>query len=70
MSPESSVCNLHRDNFIDAMLNFSYLAPLLAASVLFFLTKIAKVGSRPAGYPPGPPTLPLLGNLHLVRLNQ
>lgn len=39
---------------------------LLAASVLLFL-KLAKVGSRPAGYPPGPPTVPLLGNLHLVR---
>ena len=65
-----SVCNLHRDIFIDAMLSFYYLAPLLAASVLLFLTRIAKVGSRPAGYPPGPPTLPLLGNLHLVRSDQ
>lgn len=39
---------------------------LLAASVLLFV-KLVKVGSRPAGYPPGPPTVPLLGNLHLVR---
>jgi hypothetical protein len=42
------------------------LLPLLAASVLLFL-KVVKIGSRPAGYPPGPPTVPLLGNLHLVR---
>ncbi|KAJ5659297.1 cytochrome P450 oxidoreductase [Penicillium longicatenatum] len=42
------------------------LLPLLVAA-LFLLSKALKVGSRPAGYPPGPPTVPLLGNLHLVR---
>ncbi|SLM39186.1 cytochrome p450 [Lasallia pustulata] len=28
--------------------------------------KLLRVGRRPAGYPPGPPTLPILGNLHLM----
>ncbi|CAJ2502503.1 Uu.00g098970.m01.CDS01 [Anthostomella pinea] len=28
--------------------------------------RLLKVGSRPAGYPPGPPTVPILGNLHLM----
>ncbi|KAI1125555.1 cytochrome P450 [Nemania abortiva] len=28
------------------------------------LWKIRKIGRRPKGYPPGPPTLPLIGNLH------
>ncbi|KAF7166314.1 hypothetical protein CNMCM6106_002172 [Aspergillus hiratsukae] len=45
------------------------LLPLLAASVLLFL-KVVKVGSRPAGYPPGPPTVPLLGNLHLMPVSK
>ena len=34
---------------------------------LVSLAKLAKVGRRPKGAPPGPPTVPLLGNLHLVR---
>ncbi|EUC28729.1 hypothetical protein COCCADRAFT_108388 [Bipolaris zeicola 26-R-13] len=29
-----------------------------------FTIKLLKVGSRPNGYPPGPPTIPILGNLH------
>ncbi|KAI1487972.1 cytochrome P450 [Biscogniauxia mediterranea] len=28
--------------------------------------KLSGVGHRPKGYPPGPPTLPLIGNLHLM----
>lgn len=38
------------------------------AVLLFVLIFVLRVGSRPKDYPPGPPTLPLLGNLHLVSL--
>lgn len=30
------------------------------------LHRLSKIGQRPADYPPGPPTLPLIGNLHLM----
>ena len=49
------------------MIGFLFTLPLLLAAIVFLLSKVVKVGSRPAGYPPGPPTVPLLGNLHLVR---
>lgn len=39
---------------------------ILAAVVASFLFRVRKVGQRPAGYPPGPPTLPLIGNIHLM----
>ena len=38
------------------------------AVLLFVLIFVLRVGSRPKDYPPGPPTLPLLGNLHLVSI--
>ncbi|KAJ6564650.1 cytochrome P450 [Mycena capillaripes] len=38
---------------------------LLALGVLCFVLWIRNVSSREAGLPPGPPTLPLLGNLHI-----
>lgn len=39
---------------------------LIAAAVAIFLFRIRKIGQRPSDYPPGPPTLPLIGNLHLM----
>ncbi|KAK7052024.1 putative cytochrome P450 [Favolaschia claudopus] len=37
----------------------------LTPGLIFVFLWIWKIGSREAGLPPGPPTLPLLGNLHM-----
>ena len=34
--------------------------------LFFYLPRLLRIGRRASDLPPGPPTIPLLGNLHLV----
>jgi hypothetical protein len=40
----------------------------LGALFLYSLFRLVRIGHRPKDYPPGPSTLPVLGNIHLVRI--
>lgn len=42
------------------------LGGIFMISALFVLSKAWRIGRRPVDIPPGPPTIPILGNLHLM----
>jgi hypothetical protein len=39
---------------------------LIVTALSFLLIPLLRMGSRPKTLPPGPPTIPILGNLHLL----
>lgn len=45
---------------------FSAVYPIGFACLLVLLYRLSRVGQRPKGLPPGPPTIPILGNIHLI----
>ncbi|KAK2057163.1 cytochrome P450 [Colletotrichum caudatum] len=49
-------------------MGYPFLIPLAVVAIAVFMLR--HVGRRPKGYPPGPPTLPLIGNLHQMPLTK
>jgi hypothetical protein len=48
---------------INLSMTFWVYVGCVVLSVLF-VKKVSNIGRRPADIPPGPPTIPILGNLH------
>jgi len=47
-----------------ALLSSPVILLAVTALTIAVLARLLRIGQRPADFPPGPPTLPLIGNLH------
>ncbi|KAF5602430.1 cytochrome p450 [Fusarium subglutinans] len=47
-------------------MSFSAGVYLLILVLILGFWRLSRIGRRPEGYPPGPPTLPIIGNLHQI----
>jgi hypothetical protein len=47
-----------------AIISPAILVGIVAAALL--LVRVLRIGMRPKGYAPGPPTFPIIGNLHQI----
>lgn len=50
----------------DSRLPLLVLATIVAGAIIYGIYEIFQIGKRPKDIPPGPPTVPILGNIHLV----
>jgi len=44
----------------------AYFLPLLGLFVVYGIYRLLQIGKRDPRLPPGPPTVPILGNAHMI----
>lgn len=47
---------------------FTTFTVVAIAAIILLVSKVLTIGRRDKDYPPGPPTIPILGNIHQVQL--